>query len=178
MDATLAALISAIAVAVISLCGIMLTLWVSYQQQARAERLQTRRDEQAQIEIRTYRNHDRRVQVAADYIAALNRFRRSVKDLDETKSDRLGEVTSLARAADDAGALVNLYFSKDAWVASAKAVGIVRDMHEDRRQGGLKGVDAINNSDDKAKAARDELIIQLRRDLGGPEDRRTWPGLP
>ena len=151
----------------------MLTLRSANQQQARTERLQTRRDEQAQAEIRTYRNHDRRASVASEYIAALNLFRRGVKDLDETKIERVEEVDLLARKAADAGALVDLYFSKSAREASAKASRIVTDMHGTRLRGGLKGRDVIEGSDNEAKAARDELVIQLRRELGEPADSQT-----
>ena len=91
-----------------------------------------------------------------------------VKDLDETKIERVEEVDLLARKAADAGALVDLYFSKSAREASAKASRIVTDMHGTRLRGGLKGRDVIEGNDNEAKAARDELVIQLRRELGEP----------
>ena len=148
-----------------TLAGVVVTQRSSQQQQAAALRVQERRDEAAQDEINRYRNHERRITAAAQYIAALNAFRRAVNDLDRNDSESAGKATAAARASADAGALVELYFSKSVQERSRAAGAIVADMHRCRREGRDLG-----DRDNAAKTARDELITAMKRQLGEYED--------
>lgn len=170
MDVTTASLIAGLGAAVVAggftLAGVVVAQRSSRQQQAAALRVQERRDEAAQDETRRYRNHERRINAAAQYIAALNAFRRAVNDLDRNDSESVRKATTAARASADAGALVELYFSKSVLERSRTASAIVVDMHIRR----LEGRD-LGDRDHAAQTARDELIIAMKRQLGEPEDR-------
>jgi hypothetical protein len=85
--------------------------------------------------------------------SGLNAFRRAVNDLNPHDDESRRRVTTAARASSDAGSLVDLYFSKSVHDRSAVASAIVADMHKRRREGSELG-----DSDEDAKAARDELI--------------------
>jgi hypothetical protein len=121
----------------------------------------------AQDETRRYRNHERRINAAAQYIAALNAFRRAVNDLDPKNPESVSQATAAARASSDAASLVDLYFSKSVHERSAVASAIVADMHMRRRRG-----DDLGDRDNEAKIARDELIIAMKRQLGESEDQQ------
>jgi hypothetical protein len=151
-----------------TVAGVVLTLRSSGQQQARVLHAQERRDQAAQDETRRYRNHERRINAAAQYIAALNAFRRHVNDLDRESGESRGEAVAAARASADAGALVNLYFSKSVQERSAAASMIVVDMHLRR----LAGSD-LGDRDNAAKIARDELVDEMKRQLGESEDQQA-----
>ena len=150
-----------------TLTGVLLTQRSSRQQQASALRAQERKDQMTQDEVRRYRNHERRINAAAQYIAALNAFRRAVNDLDPKNSESVGQATAAARASADAGSLVDLYFSKSVHERSVVASAIVADMHMRRRHG-----DDLGDRDNEAKTARDELIIAMKRQLGESEDQQ------
>jgi hypothetical protein len=130
----------------------MVTQRSSRQQQAAALRVQERRDEAAQDETRRYRNHERRINAAAQYIAALNAFRRAVNDFDRNDSESVGKATTAARASVDAGALVELYFSKSVQERSEAASAIVADMHT-RRRGGRD----LGDRDNAAKTTKADI---------------------
>jgi hypothetical protein len=173
MDATTASIIAGLGTAVLvggsTLLGVTLTLRAGKQQRDHDERLQARRDEQARWEVRAYRNHERRAQAAGDYIAALNLFRRGVKDLNESEQEQCDKVQAYARASEDAGALVDLYFSKTVQDLSATAADIVEEMHRARLRGGLRD-DVMRARDSEAKAARDKLINEMKLQLGESMD--------
>jgi hypothetical protein len=123
LDVITASVITGLGAAVVAggstLAGVLLTQRSSRQQQASALRAQERKDQMAQDEVRRYRNHERRINAAAQYIAALNAFRRAVNDLDPKNSESVGQATAAARASADAGSLVDLYFSKSVHERSA-----------------------------------------------------------
>ena len=166
---TTASVITGLGAAVVAagstLGGVVLTQRSSRKVQAMNLAAQERRDKAAQDETRRYRNHERRINAAAQYIAALNAFRRAVNDLDPSSDESRGRVTTAARASSDAGSLVDLYFSKSVHERSAAASAIVAEMHEGRRDGRELG-----SRDEDAKAARDELINAMKRQLGESED--------
>jgi hypothetical protein len=151
-----------------TLAGVMVTQRSSRQQQAAALRVQESRDKASQIEARRYRNHDLRINAAAQYIAALSAFRRAVNDLSRDDSASVGRARTAARASADAGALVELYFSTSVRERSTAASQAVVDMHLRR----LEGRD-LGDLDSVAKAARDELIIAMKRQLGESEDHES-----
>jgi hypothetical protein len=169
LDVTTASVITGLGAAVVAggstLAGVVLTQRSSQKQQDAALGAQERRDEAVQDEIRRYRNHERRINAAAQYIAALDAFRRAVNDLDRKSTDSVAKATTTARASADAGALVDLYFSKNVQERSAAASEIVVDMHMRR----LEGRD-VGDRDHAAKAARHELINAMKRQLGESED--------
>jgi Ni/Co efflux regulator RcnB len=167
--ASIIAVLTAVLVAASGLLGVVLTLRVGSQQRAHDERVQARRDELAQREVQAYRNHERRANAAKDYIVALNRFRRGVRDLNEKDKEALVQVQAYARASADAEALVDLYFSKTVQDLSADAAKIVADMHTARSDGGLRGT-AMKAKDNDAKAARDMMINEMKRELGELEN--------
>jgi hypothetical protein len=173
MDAPTASVITGLGAAVVvagsTLLGAVLTFRVGRQQRDRDERLQASRDLQARLEVRAYRNHDRRAQAAGNYIASLNLFRRGVKDLNEGDKDQRANVQAYARASEDAGALVDLYFSTTVHDLSAAAAEIVGNMHRARLRGGLKD-DVMRARDNDAKMARDSLINAMKRELGESGD--------
>jgi len=175
LDVTTASVIIGLGAAVVAggftLAGVVVTQRSSRQQQAAALRVQERRDEAAQDEIRRYRNHERRINAAAEYIAALNAFRRAVNDLDRNDSESVGKATTAARASADAGALVELYFSESVHERSEAASAIVAEMHRRRREG-----HDLGDRDNAAKTARDELIIAMKRQLGESEDHEDHCG--
>jgi hypothetical protein len=165
LDVTTASVITGLGAAVVAggsaLAGVVLTLRSTGRQQADALRVQERRDQSAQDEIRRYRNHERRINAAADYIAALNAFRRAVNDLDRNSSESVGKATGAARASADAGALVDLYFSQNVHEQSKAASAIVVDMHMRK----LHGRD-LGERDNDAQQARQELINAMKHQLG------------
>lgn len=177
MDVTTASVITGLGAAVVAggstLAGVVLTQRSSRQQQTEARRVQERRDDAAQHETRRYRNHERRINAAAQYIAALNAFRRAVNELDPNNAQSRGKATAAARASADAGALVDLYFSKSVQEWSTAASEIVVDMHMRR----LEGRD-LGDSDNEAKAARHELINAMKGQLGESEDPLEDAGQP
>jgi hypothetical protein len=169
LDVTTASVITGLGAAVVAggstLAGVVLTQRSSQKQQDAALGAQERRDDAVQDEIRRYRNHERRINAAAQYIAALDAFRRAVNDLDRKSTDSVTKATAAARASADAGALVDLYFSKNVQERSAAASEIVVDMHMRR----LEGRD-VGDRDHAAKTARHELINAMKRQLGESED--------
>ncbi len=171
MDVTTASVITGLGAAVVAagstLGGVVLTQRSGRKVQAMNLDAQQRRDKAAQDETRRYRNHERRINAAAQYIAALNAFRRAVNDLDPSNDESRGRATTAARASSDAGALVDLYFSKSVHERSAAASAIVAEMHERRRLGR-----ELCSRDEVAKAARDELINAMKRQLGESEDQQ------
>jgi hypothetical protein len=150
-----------------TLAGVVLTLRSSGQQQARVLHAQERRDQAEQDETRRYRNHERRINAAADYIAALNAFRRHVNDLDPNSSESRDKTDTAARASADAGALVALYFSKSVQERSAAASQIVVEMHMDKLGGRGWG-----GKNEDAKTARGKLIDEMKHQLGESEDQQ------
>ena len=172
MDAATASVITGLGAAVVvgasTLAGVILTLRSSGQQQARILSAQERRDQAAQNETRRYRNHEHRINAAAQYIAALNAFRRQVNDLDRDSRESCDKATAAARASADAGALVYLYFSKSVSEQATAAANIVVDMHERR----LDGVGDLSDRNDDANTARLELIAEMKRQLGESEDQQ------
>jgi hypothetical protein len=171
LDASTASVIIGLGAAVVTggltLAGVVLTQRSSRQQQADILHAQERKDEAAQEETRRYRNHERRINAAAQFIAALNAFRRAVNDLDPGSGESRGNAHVAARASADAGALVHLYFSKSVQERSTAASGIVVDMHL-RKLNGL----GLDNRDNAAKTARDELVDEMKRQLGESEDQQ------
>ena len=148
-----------------TLAGVLATQKSSRQTQAATLDAQKIRDKAAQDETRRYRNHERRINAAAQYIAALTTFRRAVNELDRNDSESVRKARVAARASADAGALVELYFSKSVQERSETASQIVVDMHVGRLQGRDLG-----DADKDAKTARDELIVAMKRQLGESED--------
>ncbi len=175
MDVPTASVITGLGAAVVAggstLAGVVLTLTSGRQQQAQALQAQERRDQSAQDEIRRYRNHERRINAAADYIAALNAFRRAVNDLDRNNSESISKATAAARASADAGALVDLYFSHRVHERSKTATEIVVDMHVRR----LEGRD-LGDRDNDAQRARQALINAMKRQLGESEGQQNDSG--
>ena len=169
MDAVTATVIIGLGAAVVTggltLAGVVLTQRSSRQQQAASLRVQKHQDEAAQEETRRYRNHERRINAAAQFIAALNAFRREVNDLNRDSSESRSKAAAAARASADAGALVDLYFSKSVQERSDEVSGIVVDMHMRR----LHGED-LGDRNDAAKSARRELVNEMKRQLGESED--------
>jgi hypothetical protein len=169
LDTTTASVIIGLGAAVVAggstLTGVVLTLKASGEQQARTLLAQERRDKATQDEIRQYRNHERRIDEAAKYIAALDAFRRAVNGLNRDNDESRDRATTAARASADAGALVDLYFSESVQERSAAASGIVVDMHL-RRLADRE----LGDRDKDAKAARHELINAMKRQLGESED--------
>jgi hypothetical protein len=125
LDAVTASVIIGLGTAVVTggltLTGAVLTQRSSRQQQAAALQAQEVKDKVAQDETRLYRNHERRINAAAQYIAALNAFRRQVNELDRDSSESRSKAQAAARASADAGALVDLYFSKSVYERSEEA---------------------------------------------------------
>jgi hypothetical protein len=165
LDAVTATVITGLGAAVVTggltLAGVALTQKSSRQQQANALEVQKQKDEAAQEETRLYRNHERRINAAAQFIAALDTFRREVNVLNPDSSESRSKATAAARASADAGALVDLYFSKSVRERSEQVSGIIVDMHLRR----LHGQD-LGDRDDAAKRARRELVNEMKRQLG------------
>ena len=165
MDAITASVITGLGAAVVAGCstlaGVVLTLRSSGQQQARALRAQEHRDEAVQDEARRYRDHERRINAAAQFIEAFDAFRREVNDLDPDSSESRNKAAAAARALADACALVDLYFSENVQECSGAASGIIVDMHLRK----LEGRD-LSDRNNAATTARQELINEMKLQLG------------
>lgn len=123
---------------------------------------QRQREDAERAEANLHRNHERRLNAAGQYIAALDAFRHGVVDLDSKISDSRNKTTILARAAVDARALVDLYFPETVQRRSASAFGRVAEMHKRKlRAGHLE-----HGMNDRAKAARDKLIAAMKDSIG------------
>lgn len=150
-----------------TLAGVVVTQRSSQKQQDAALRAQGIKDKASQDQTRRYRNHELRINAAAQYIVALNAYRRAVNDLDKDNPESVDKATVAARASADAGALVELYFSKSVQERSMAASAIVDDMHMLKLWG-----HELDDRDKAAKTARDELIISMKSQLGESEDQR------
>ena len=149
-----------------ALACVVLTQRSNRKQQAEALQAQERRDNAAQDETRRYRNHERRINAAADYIAALNAFRRAVNGLDPNNAESRDKATVAARASADAGALVELYFSNSVWELATAASQVVVDMHVRKLSGEHLSDEDTNN----AHEALQKLIKAIKPEVGESED--------
>jgi hypothetical protein len=125
---------------------------------------QRRREDLERADANRYRNHDRRLNAAAQYIAALDHFRHSVVDLDSRSSDSRNKTTTFARAAVEAHALVDLYFPEVVQRRSERSFKRVAEMH--RRK--LSTGHLEHGMNDRAKAARNQLIAAMKDSIGEP----------
>ena len=130
---------------------------------------------ESNIQTRLYRNHEKRVAIAEEYLRALDIFRRAIRKHADARGGETGDtynaMVAAARNVADAGEFLRLYFddtvrrfadrSTDyALKMQARAEYMARNSDDDHTE--------LEQWDESGKKARDILIDSMKSQLGEP----------
>lgn len=139
---------------------------------------------ESNTQTRLYRNHDKRISIAEEYLRALGTFRRTIRDYADARGAKADEtyraMIAAARNAADAGEFLRLYFDEGVreaaervgnflWKMQERAEEMVRNSDNDHAE--------LEQWDESGKQARDLLISSMKSqlgELGAQRKHRLW----
>lgn len=139
---------------------------------------------ESNTQTRLYRNHEKRISIAEEYLRALGSFRRTIREYADARGAKAGDtykvMIAAARSAADAGEFLRLYFDDTVRTSAEQAGNFLLKMQQ-RAEEMVKNSDddhtELERWDESGKQARDVLINSMKSQLGEPEVRtrpRPW----
>lgn len=134
---------------------------------------------ESNTQTRLYRNHEKRISIAEEYLRTLGIFRRTIRNYADARGAKADEtykaMIGAARNAADAGELLRLYFDQGVreaaervghflWKMQERAEEMVRNSDDDHTE--------LEQWDESGKQARDVLINSMKSQLGEPGAQR------
>ena len=128
---------------------------------------------ESNTQTRLYRNHDKRISIAEEYLRALGTFRRTIRDYADARGARADEtyrsMITAARNAADASEFLRLYYDEGVREAAERVGNFLWKMQE-RAEEMVKNSDndhtELERWDESGKHARDVLINSMKSQLG------------
>jgi hypothetical protein len=133
---------------------------------------------ESNTQTRLYRNHEKRIAIAEEYLRALGTFRRAIRSHADARGGRADEtykaMVAAARSVADAAEFLRLYFDHAvresagqatdySWKMQQRAEEMSRNSDDDHTE--------LEQWDERGKQARDVLIDSMKSQLGEPQTR-------
>lgn len=138
---------------------------------------------ESNTQTRLYRNHEKRISIAEEYLRALGSFRRTIREYADARGAKADDtykvMIAAARSAADASEFLRLYFGDTVRISAEQAGNCLLKMQQ-RAEGMVKNSDddhtELERWDESGKHARDVLINSMKSQLGEPDRarRRLW----
>ncbi len=139
---------------------------------------------ESNTQARIYRNHEKRIAIAEEYLRALGTFRRAIRNYADARGGKADEaykaMVAAARSTADAGEFLRLYFDNTVREFAEQAAECTWKMQQRAEEMSKNSDDdhvKLEQLDERGKRARDSLIDSMKSQLGEPGARgRSGPG--